>query len=175
MKKVITILMILILLLSLTLIASAEEIGQSDKEEFKAYIENKIIPVIAGVIASVVALLGSLKSLLSALKNLNTAKDDFKETTARMSERADNDSKALNIAYDAIKESVKNVPELIECVKTQDEKIEKIEETIVVAVEILSLAYSANSELVKTGKAKEMNRLLNKLNINKGVAENESV
>mgnify|MGYP003306649793 CR=1 FL=1 len=62
----------------------------------------------------------------------------------------------MRIDYNAIKDSVKNVPELLDAIKAQDEKIEKLGDTVVIATEILALAYSANSELVKTGKAKEM-------------------
>ena len=80
----------------------------------------------------------------------------------------------LRADYNAIKDSVKDVPELLGAIKRQDEKIEELKGIVAVSAEILSLAYSANSELVRTGKAKEMNRLLNKLGT-KEVSEGETV
>lgn len=189
MKKVITILMILVLCFSFAVIASAEKTENggwekenskqnSNNEELRAYIEEKIVPVIIGVITSILALLGSLKGVFAALKELKKAKDDFKETSVQIKQSSESSSNALRIDYNAIKDSVKNVPELLDAIKAQDEKIEKLGDTVVIATEILALAYSANSELVKTGKAKEMNRLLRKLaptGARKEVAEDETI
>ena len=174
MKKVITILMILFLIVSLALIASAEGVEQDENEELRAYIEEKIVPVIVGVATSIVALLGTLKGILSALKELKKGRDDFKETSKQIKQSTESDSKMLRADYNAIKDSVKDVPELLGAIKRQDEKIEELKGIVAVSAEILSLAYSANSELVRTGKAKEMNRLLNKLGT-KEVSEGETV
>lgn len=190
MKKVITILMILALCLALVCVASAEEMEKSgqpsvvsgqkkeevekEKDELRVYIEEKIVPILMGVATSIVALLGTLKGILSALKELKKGRDDFKETSKQIKQSTESDSKMLRADYSAIKDSVKDVPELLGVIKRQDEKIEELKGIVVVATEILSLAYSANSELVRTGKAKEMNRLLNKLGT-KGVSDSETV
>ena len=174
MKKVITILMILIFAMSLVLVIGADEMTHDgNNDELRAYIEEKIVPVIIGVATSIVALLGTLKGILSALKELKKGRDDFKETSKQIKQSTESDSKMLRADYSAIKDSVKDVPELLGAIKRQDEKIEELKGIVVVATEILSLAYSANSELVRTGKAKEMNRLLNKLGT-KEVSEGET-
>ena len=185
MKKVITILMILILCLAFALVVLAEESGQpsvvSGQEEqgtesdlLKEYVEEKVIPVIIGVATSIVALLGTLKSIFNALKELKKGKDDFNEASKQIRQSTENDSRMLRADYNAIKESVKDVPELLDIIEKQDKRIEELKGVVIVATEILALAYSANSELVRTGKAKEMNRLLNKLGT-KGVSDGETV
>ena len=174
MKKVITILMILVLCLALACVASAEEITQDDNRELRVYIKEKIVPVIIGVATSIVALLGTLKGILSALKELKKGRDDFKETSKQIKQSTESDSKMLRADYSAIKDSVKDVPELLGVIKRQNEKIEELKGIVAVSAEILSLAYSANSELVRTGKAKEMNRLLNKLGT-KGANDSETL
>lgn len=185
MKKVITILMILVLCFSFAVIASAEKTENggwekenseqnSNNEELRAYIEEKIVPVVVGVITSVVALIGTLKSLFSVLKELKTAKSNFEKIAAQNTEDTKKESLALRKDYDAIKESIKDVPELLKVIEKQDTKIEELKGALIVTTEILSLAYSANSELVRTGKAKEMNRLLDKLGV-KEMTESETV
>lgn len=174
MKKVITILMIMALLMSLSLVVSANEMEQGNNDELRAYIEEKVVPVIIGVATSIVALLGTLKSIFAAIKELKKGKEDFVKTSAQIKQATESDSRQLRADYNAIKDSVKDVPELLKVIERQDEKIEELKGALIVTTEILSLAYSANSELVRTGKAKEMSRLLGKLNI-KEVAEDEIV
>ena len=163
MKKVLVLLFTLLLIVSFITVVSAENEENSNGDELRAYIEEKIVPVIVGVITSVVALLGTLKGLFSALKELKNAKSDYEAKSKASAEDAKKVSNGLKADYNAIKDSVKDVPQLIEVCKKQEEKIENLENTVIVVSKMLYLAYSANSELVRTGKAKEMNRLLDKL------------
>ena len=175
MKRLLILIFTLCVALLLVFSASAEEMEQEGNgEELKAYIEEKIVPVVVGVITSVVALIGTLKSLFSVLKELKTAKSNFEKIAAQNTEDTKKESLALRKDYDAIKESIKDVPLFIDIIKSQNEKIENLEKAVAVSTEILSLAYSANSELVRTGKAKEMNRLLDKLGV-KEMTESETV
>ena len=174
MKKVITILMIMTLLMSLSLVVSANEMEQGNNDELKAYIEEKVVPVIIGVATSIVALLGTLKSIFAAIKELKKGKEDFVKTSAQIKQATESDSRQLRADYNAIKDSVKDVPELLKVIEKQDTKIEELKCALVVTTEILSLAYSANSELVRTGKAKEMSRLLGKLKA-EGVNNSETI
>lgn len=171
MKKVITILFTIILCLAFVLAVSAEEIKQAENEELRAYIEEKIVPVVIGVATSIVALLGTLKGLFSALRELKRAKIDFEIIAEQNKEAQEKEASILRSDYKVIKESVKDVPRLLDAFDKQQEKIQELERVVVVATEILVLAYSANSELVRTGKAKEMNRLIEKMGSGRGTKE----
>lgn len=173
MKKVITILMTIILCLAFTVIASAEEIEQDKEQEIKIYIEEKIVPVIVGVVTSIFALLGTLKGVMNALKELKGAKDDFNAKSEEIKASKESDTRALKADYQAIKEAVENVPELLSKIDIQNETIEKLEGIIYVSAEILNLAYSANSELVRTGKAKKMNQLIEQMKATTGIKTGE--
>lgn len=171
MKRVITILLAIMLCLVFILVASAEETEQNKEQEIKAYIEEKIVPVIIGVATSLIALLGTLKSVLSTLKSLRTSKDDFVTVSKDLKKSNEVDRQALREEYQAIKDAVSDVPELLKVIEAQDELIKRLEQSISVTAEILSLAYSANSELVRTGKAKKMYILLDKLSTDRGTKE----
>lgn len=185
MKRLLILLLVIVYVLSLAAVVSAEDDTATPNEkvnneteksgtELRSYIEEKIMPVIVGVITSVVALLGTLKGLFSALKELKNAKSDYEAKSKASAEDAKKVSNGLKADYNAIKDSVKDVPQLIEVCKKQEEKIENLENTVIVVSKMLCLAYSANSELVRAGKAKEMNRLLSKLDI-KGDAQDEII
>ena len=164
MKRLILLAIVLIsLCLSLSLIARAED--GVNRGDIRDYIEEKILPVVIGVITSTIAFLGTLKGVLSSLKELKRAKNDYEIVTEKNREEVKREVQYIQDAYNAIKESVEDVPKLLETLENQREKIESLEQIVIVATEILSLAYSANSELVRTGKANEMKRLLSKLDI----------
>ena len=164
MKKLIVLFMVLIsLCMSLSLIARAED--GINRGDIRDYIEEKILPVVIGVVTSIIAFLGALKGVLSSLKELKRAKSDYETIAEKNREEAKREIQVLQEAYGSIKESVEDVPKLLDTLENQREKIESLEQIVIVATEILSLAYSANSELVRTGKANEMKRLLSKLDI----------
>lgn len=176
MKKVITILMILIL--SLSLVVSAEGVEQGAEEippvseanpytlspdPLKEYIEEKIIPVVVGVATSLIALIGTLKSVFDALKGLKESKETFDKEQASIKENSKKELEEIKQKYEEIKESIAEVPELLEKIDIQKNTIEKLEHYILISADILVLAYSANSELVRTGKANQMTRLLEQI------------
>ncbi len=165
MKRILTILILMTILMTILMLGvKAEELNAASKgEELGTYIEDKIVPVIVGVVTSIIALLGTLKGLLSTLKELKGARNDFNATSAQIKETHENESRALRADYEKIKESIKDVPLVLCSMEEQGDKIRELESVMLVMVQVLSLAYSANSELVRTGKAKEMTRLLSKM------------
>lgn len=174
MKKVIIILMTIILCFAFAVVVSAEETEQDKGQEIKTYIEEKIVPIVVGVITSIIALMGTLKGVLNALKGLKSAKDDFDATSENIKSSKEKDSNALKEHCKTIEDAVKNVPELLSKIEAQQKTIKRLEEIVFISTEILSLAYSANSELVRTGKAKEMHRLIEKVKETTGIKVGET-
>lgn len=117
----------------------------------KEYITEKIVPVAVGVLTSIIALGATLFKVAGILKSLRDAKDTF-EGEARV--RAEL-SRELKQEAQGLQETVKDVPGLNERVNALTERVEAL-------AEILVLGFSANSEVIKSGKGKKMAALLEK-------------
>ena len=163
MKRFLTVLFVLILACSFALVTSAEEATQDTGEEIRTYVEEKIVPILMGVATSIIALLGTLKGVFNALKGLKESKATFDKEQAKIKENSKRELEEIKKKYEEIKASIEDVPELLSKINIQNETIERLESIVYTSAEILSLAYSANSELVRTGKAKQMTQLLEQI------------
>lgn len=134
---------------------------ENEEVDIKAYITEKIVPVAVGVLTSIIALGATLFKVAGILKSLRDAKDTF-EGEARV--RAEL-SRELKQEAQGLQETVKDVPELNERVNALTERVEAL-------AEILVLGFSANSEVIKSGKGKKMALLLDNA---KNKMQNEAV
>ena len=148
MKKLLITLFVLSLCLCLCLCcyAKAEENADVDIRE---YLQERIVPVVVGVATSVVALITTLYKIATSLKALSGTKDTLEQDTQKREEA----SKILGEQVEQIKASIKDVPNL-------EKSIEELKELCEAMAEILSLGFSANAEIVKSGKGKKMAVLL---------------
>ena len=164
MKKILTFIFIMLLVLALTTVAMASELETpNDKgEELKAYIEEKIVPIIMGVATSIIALLGTLKGVFNALRGLKESKDTFDREQAKITENSKRELEEIKAKYNEIKLLVVDVPKL----STQIEELKAKSSTLATEIsnlsKIASLGFSENSQLVKDGKSREIVRLANK-------------
>ena len=146
----VTAILLLFALLSTTCFASEVE---EEETGLKAYIIDKIVPVAVAVLTSVLAFVTTLGTIARSLKALRSTKDDFaKEALAR--EKCFKEGMGLlETKTEEIKEVVGEVPFL-------REKIQELTRECEILAEILSLGFSANSEIIKSGKGKKMSLLL---------------
>ena len=208
MKKVITILMILVFAVSMALIVSAEEAENSikisatggqetengkqeteDRKELtspvgkegpytlspdplKEYVEEKIVPVLMGVITSVVALLSTLKGIFSSLKGLKESKENFDKDRESIKEESKKELAKITEKYEEIKNEVKTICLLTTEIEKLKGQATVLSKEIANLSEIASLGFSKNQELVKEGNARKIVVLAEK---NKEISDSETI
>ena len=121
--------------------------------DVKEYVQEKIVPVIVAVLTSVLAFLATIGTVARSLRALKDTKESFADEARERAVFFECGMALLEDKAEEIKASVEDVPEL----KNKIEELTKKEELL---AEILSLGFSANSEIVKSGKGKRMALLL---------------
>ena len=149
---------------------SSDNLQTDEKFSFGDYVRDKIVPVAVGVGTSLLGLLATLVSIFKALKELKKAKQDAAENDKA---REENSKRQIEELTRQVEELKKNIEEVITYSKSLGEIKKEIDfecEELGIIGEILVLGFSSNSDIVKTGKGKQINLLLDKL---KGDAQNE--
>ena len=153
-RRLIFISLVLLMTLVLTLSASAQEISKQD--ELLTYVEEKIVPVIVGVITSAMALIGTLKGILKALKNLEGAKNSFDEVNKELTANTKKELESISEKYESFKERIKDVPLLDEKICELGGRVDELILQINRLSKITSLGFLQNEELVKSGAGREI-------------------
>ena len=150
---------------SLTAEGGAPFTQGSQEEEFdlKAYVEDRIVPVISGVGAAIVAMLVALRPLIFAIKAIKNAADSFskKDEERNASQRESN--KIMQKSIERIEKNVEDVTKLqaqIDAFKKQTDELKLVCATL---AKITALGFQSNSDVVRSGKGKKMAVLLNKI------------
>lgn len=149
------------LCLCFSTLAYAQNIDK--EEEIDLYIKEKIVPVVVGVLTAVIALLTTLGSVAKSLNSLKDTKDTLSKE-ARVREEY---SSTLKKEVEHLKEMVKDVPSL-------EEKINAMIDECQAIAQILSLGFSSNKEIIKSGKGREMSNLLEKVQSKRENLNNEN-
>ena len=167
MKKRLILTFILILVFALSVSAYAISL---DGEEIRNYLEEKIIPVIAGVVTSLIALIGTLKSIFSTLKQLKSSKESFDKTRNEIEVSSLAELEQISKKYDELKESVKNVPELEKHLLALNSQIGTLIVQLSNLSQLTAIGFCESAELVSSGKGRQIALLAEK---NQVVAQNE--
>ena len=152
MKKIIALFLVLMsLCICLSCVARAEE-GQS--EDVKGYIEEKIAPVVIGVLTGIIGLISSLNAIKKAVNGLKDTKDIL-HTDSLEREAGYKKSKEL------IKESTAEIKaELDGTVKALEEKMSHLERQGLLMAKVVSLGFASSPDVVRSGRGAEMSRLV---------------
>ena len=133
--------------------APVAESAQEEESELKEYITEKILPVIIGVATSSFGFVAVLGTISRSLKSLKDTKESFSSEAKKRQEEFEKGCWALEDKAQELSKTVSDVPEL------KDKLNELICECALLA-EILTLGFSANTEIIKSGKGKKMSVLL---------------
>ena len=133
---------------------------ETSEVDIKAYIQEKIVPIVVGVITSIVALITTLYKIGASLKALSGTRETL-----------DADAKKREAAVASLREQVEQIKASIKDVPSLEKSIEELSELCSTIAEILSLGFSANEEIIKSGKGKKMNMLLENAKINPSVTQ----
>lgn len=168
MKKSLTLIFILalVLIMSLSVFAGDAYSGQ----ELKSYLEEKIIPIIVGVVTSLVALIGTLKSIFSALKQLKSTKESFDLAQTEIKESTKSQLGQISQKYEELRESIKGVPELEKHILELSTQVSTLISQISNLSQLTAIGFCESAELVSSGKGREIALLASK---NQVVMEDE--
>ena len=164
MKKFLTVIFSLILIFTMALFcyAADEEVAKdesvTDDFNLEDYIKDRIAPVLTGVLTSAVTVCLTLAQILKLIKSLKGSKDLLEASK----EQIEKVSKSTEGQIADIKEEIKKLSSLFGDFNSLKEVTEKCVGEIDTLARILTLAYSADDNLVRCGKAKEMALLLAK-------------
>ena len=135
-------------------IPTLQEDGEREGEfDVKIYIMEKIVPVAVGVLTSALAFIATLGTIAKSLKALKDTKDAFKDEAK---ERA----VFFECGIEMLSEKAQELTELVSDVPSLKEELTELAQECRLNSEILALGFSANSEIVKSGKGKKMSLLL---------------
>lgn len=146
--------------LCLSLVCSAEEFTGTEDTQLKDYITEKIAPVVAGVLTSAIALVTTLGSIAKSLNSLKDTKSAFSKEAQERADNFNTSTKLLENKADELKASVQCVPQLEGELIQLKKDIELLTSQCVDIAEILCLGFSANSDIIRSGKGKKMSVLL---------------
>lgn len=130
--------------------------SEAANDPLKEYVEEKIVPVLMGVITSAVALLSTLKGIFSALKGLKESKEDFQKERELIKESSKRELEKFAQKYEELKELVENVCVVTPQIENLKKKTEVLSMEIANLSEIASLGFCQNQELVKEGHARKI-------------------
>ena len=162
MKKVLFIALALALCLCLSIGCFAQDEGRDVGAptptaeggiDIKDYIMDKIVPVAVAVLTSAVAFIATLGTVAKSLKALKDTKDAFKDEAK---ERA----VFFECGIEMLNEKAQELTELVSDVPRLKEELTELAQECRLNSEILALGFSANSEVIKSGKGKRMAVLL---------------
>lgn len=155
MKRILSIFFVLLLcsFLGISCVASGIEVEDTEEFDVKAYIVNEIVPVALGIATSIVAFLVTLGSVSRSLKSL-------KDTKEVLSNEAQQRRDFFEKGVEALEEKAKELSEAVKDLPALKDKVKELVDSCGLLAEILSLGFSANAEIVKSGKGKKMALLL---------------
>ena len=129
--------------------------SEQEERDLKEYITDKVLPVIIGVATSSFGFVAVLGTISRTLKSLKDTKESFSSEAKKRQEAFDEATELLRAKADELEALVHDVPQLTD-------KLKELREENELLAEILTLGFSANTEIIKSGKGKRMAMLLEK-------------
>lgn len=148
-----------------TLESTEAESPTTKEEEFNLYeyIKEKIIPVVVGVLTAASALIATLAAIKRSLNSISEAREGIKKEAKARDAENDKRLKIMENQVEELKRAVEKIEQSTEGVPNFESEIKGLSRVCSGMAKILSLGFSANPDVVKTGKGKKMQLLLNEL------------
>ncbi|MBO5312479.1 MAG: hypothetical protein J6B29_00800 [Clostridia bacterium] len=150
--------MITVLSLCLVTVRYAQDMGEGT--EISNYLRDRVMPIVAGVLTSAIALISTLYSIGKSLKGLKGIKEELSAEAKSRRESLAGSTALLEGRTEEIKAILKDVPQLQGEIKELERGIEELREQSYILGEILSLGFSADEDIIKSGKGARMASLL---------------
>ena len=143
-------------------VVSDQEVEQSPTSyplhptSFKTYIEEKILPIIVGVVTSIIALLSTLRGIFSSLKSLKASKENFEREQEKIKESSRAELEKITEKYNEIKSEIKSVVQIKDGLCELKEKTEILSKEIENLSQIAALGFCKDKDLVLEGASREI-------------------
>lgn len=135
----------------------------TNSDGIKEYLKEKILPVIVGVLTAMCALLATLSKIKKAMCDLGTSREEIKKEAQLRDLSFKEKSEYIQARIDEVNEALKDVPEVQVQLAALKKDAELLLQEMKAFCEILTLGFSANAEIIRSGKGKQMSQLLAKL------------
>ena len=138
-----------------------ESVTPSVEESFEdfdiqSYLTERILPVVAGVATSIVALGGTIYKIKSSLSSLNSSNESLKEIRKTVSGTLDNVKSELTKGLCEVQTKVKEIPELKESYSELKNNYSQLLKQNKALMDALKLGFEALPEAVKSGNARKI-------------------
>ena len=128
----------------------------SEDFDIQSYLTEKILPVVAGVATSIVALGGTIYKIKSSLSTLNCSNESLKEIKNTVSGTLDNVKSELAKGLCEVQTKVKEIPELKESYSELKNNYSELLKQNKALMDALKLGFEALPEAVKSGNARKI-------------------
>lgn len=125
-------------------------------DTLKDYIEEKILPIIVGVVTSIIALLSTLRGIFSSLKSLKASKENFEREQEKIKESSNAELEKITEKYNEIKSEIKSVVQIKDGLCELKEKTEILSKEIENLSQIAALGFCKDKDLVLEGASREI-------------------
>ena len=135
-----------------------EDANGEAAEEFdiKAYLTEKIAPIIAGVVTSLVALGGTVYKIKSSLSTLDSSNESIKEIKKSAKDTLENVKTELTRGMCDIQTKIKDIPEIKEGYEELKKSAEELTRQNKALLEALKLGFESLPEAVISGNARKI-------------------
>ena len=155
MRKIAFVIFVLMLCLCFAGVCFASGTEQANKFDIKTYVMEKIVPVAVATLTSAAAFLATIGTVARSLKSLKDTKESFSDEAKERALFFESGIELLEEKAQELKELVSDVPKL-------KQELEALTQECRLNSEILSLGFSSNGEVIRSGKGKKMVALLEK-------------
>ncbi len=124
--------------------------------DIQSYLTEKILPVVAGVATSIVALGGTIYKIKSSLSSLNSSNESLKEIKNTVSGTLDNVKTELAKGLCEVQTKVKEIPELKESYSELKNNYSELLKQNKELMDALKLGFEVLPEAVKSGNARKI-------------------
>ena len=152
-------------------VAEKTEETENASSDLKTYVEERIVPVISGVGAAIVAILVALGPTVSAIKAVKNAVAAFSKKDEERNASVKESNRLIQKNIERIEGSVKDVPALQAQMAAYKKQTEELKLVCTTLAKITALGFQANADVVRSGKGKKMAVMLKKLSSTVGDIE----
>ena len=153
--------------------SSASTDEDSEKTDLKTYVEERIVPVISGVGAAILAIFVALGPLISAFNAMKNAVASFSKRDEERNASVKESNRLMQKNIERIESNVADVPKLQAQVRMLERQADEMKLVCVTLAKITALGFQANADVVRSGKGKKMAVMLKKLSSTVGDVEGE--
>ncbi len=157
---------------AIDVVEEAKSEKELKREEIKAYIKEKIIPVVIGVLTSVSAILATLGAIKRALGSIGETKELFKKESKARDEKFQKDSEYLTKKSEEIESALALIPQLENEIAILEKNTDKLISECCDLGKMISLGFSQDERVISSGNGQKIGRLLMEIESKNREAEN---